>query len=123
LGDAPRREKILQHPPTCLQQGNQENSIQTMKSVFFTLLFTGLFTVSALRAAEIREFMDLQSHATMNVPYKFFKNGLRWIKKGKAPKVSYKHRFRNVIYADYLAGNSGARIVINGAMAAEVAFI
>jgi microsomal dipeptidase-like Zn-dependent dipeptidase len=74
-----------------------------------------------LSAMEIHTFMDMQIHPTMNHPFPFFGNGLSWLGK-KEPKLSHKHMLNNVIYADYLKQNSGARVLVNGAMAAEVAF-
>ena len=90
-----------------------------MKKLRLILTIFTLFTLTKVNAQEIREFMDLQSHPTMDVTWGFFDSGLKWLAPGQKPKLSYKHTFNSVIYADYLANNSGSRIIINGAIVAE----
>jgi len=79
-----------------------------------------LLLLCTAHAQEIREFMDLQTHTCMHVPYRFFGEGLTWFAEGEPPELSYKHQLTNVNYANYLAGNKGARIIVNGAICPEV---
>jgi microsomal dipeptidase-like Zn-dependent dipeptidase len=71
------------------------------------------------KAQQVRTYMDLQIHTTMHIPYCFFGDGLQYIDPEKPPKLSYKHRFKNVNFADYLENNAGARIFVNGALLPE----
>ena len=86
----------------------------------FILAFIVLF-LSAKHAAaqEIREFMDLQIHPTMHFAYPFFGKGLQTFSPEKEPRLSYKHQFKNVNYANYFKNNPGARIWVNGALTNE----
>ncbi|MEM7105789.1 MAG: membrane dipeptidase [Bacteroidota bacterium] len=85
--------------------------------IFIGLLSGLLFNTEIIYAQEIREYMDLQIHTTMHVPYKFFGHGLQYFGEGEDPKLKHKHQFKNVNYANYLKANKGARIFINGALA------
>lgn len=73
-----------------------------------------------LQGQAIREFMDLQIHPAMHMAYGFFDEGLTWQDPAQPDKQSWKHTFRNVITADHLAGNAGARIIVNGVILPEV---
>ncbi len=73
-----------------------------------------------LQAQPIREYMDLQTHLSMHMAYKFFGNGLEFIDENDPPNLSYKHLLTNVNYADYLQENRGARILVHGAILPEV---
>lgn len=73
-----------------------------------------------LPAQEIREFMDLQTHPTMHMAYGFFGKGLAYFDAEAPPELSHKHLFTNVNYANFLEGNAGARIIVNGAILPEV---
>lgn len=85
------------------------------------IIFANLLLLANIIAAqEIREFMDLQTHTCMHVPYKFFGKGLTWFDEENPPGLTYKHLLTNVNYANFLAGNKGARIIVNGAIAPEV---
>ena len=72
-----------------------------------------------LPAQAIREYMDLQIHPTMHVPYRFFGKGLRTFDPEHPPKLKHKHLFKDVNYTNYLADNRGARILVNGALTTE----
>lgn len=69
---------------------------------------------------EIREFMDLQIHTTMHIPYCFFGDGLTYFDSEDPPNLKYKHRFKNVNYANFLEDNPGARIFVNGSILPEL---
>lgn len=69
--------------------------------------------------AEIRTFMDLQIHPTMHMTYGFFGEALQYFEEADEPELSYKHQFKNVLYANYLVGNPGLRIMVNGAINKE----
>lgn len=91
--------------------------------MIFKKSFPFLVAVLLLRPAnaqEIREFMDLQNHTCMHRAYQFFGEGLTWFDEAAPPKLSYKHFFTNVNYANYLANNKGSRIIANGAIYPEV---
>jgi len=84
-------------------------------------LFFFLFTLVAqpIFAQEISEYMDLQLHPCMHTPYSFFNQGLQFFDENKPPKLTYKHQFTNVNYANYLRKNKGARILVVGALTQE----
>jgi microsomal dipeptidase-like Zn-dependent dipeptidase len=88
-----------------------------MRKIFFTVV--SLFILHRATAQEIREFMDLQIHTTMHTPYHFFGKGLVYFSTSNPPPLSFKHKFKNVNYANYLENNKGARIIINGAINKE----
>jgi len=89
-------------------------------SALLTAMLLGLLAlVDSTAKAEVHEFMDLQAHGTMHIPWPFFAPALQWIPEGKKVKEGHKHLFRNVMHADYYKNNSATRIVINGAMVAE----
>lgn len=71
-----------------------------------------------VHAQDLRAFIDLQTHCTMHVPYSFFGDGLTYF--DEEPELSSKHLFTNINYANYIENNSGARIIVNGAMCKEV---
>ena len=83
--------------------------------LFLLLLFS-----RPLPAQEIREYMDLQTHPTMHMAYGFFGKGLQFFDESEPPTLSHKHLFTNVNHANYLQNNSGARIVVTGAILPEV---
>lgn len=89
-----------------------------MRKLILPLLIY-FITLHLANAQEIREFMDLQSHMTVHIPYGFFGKGLSYFSEEKPPPSNYKHTFRNVNHANYLEHNQGARIIINGALSKE----
>ena len=56
----------------------------------------------------------------MHIPYRFFGDGLTYFDEKDPPAESYKHQFKNVIYGNYLEKNTGARIIIDGALTPEM---
>lgn len=84
----------------------------------FTSVFLPVFTNCQPR--EIREFMDLQIHTTMHVAYCFFGDGLQYFDEEDPPDLTYRHRFKNVNYANFLENNAGARIFVNGSILPEL---
>lgn len=68
---------------------------------------------------EIREYMDLQIHPTMHIRYKMFGEGLTWFEENNEPKLSHKHFFTNVNYANYFYQNKGIRIFVVGFIGAD----
>jgi hypothetical protein len=82
---------------------------------FFLFSFF-IFTASA---QEIHEFMDLQLHPCMHVPYSFFGEGLEYFDESDPPDLTWKHQFTNVNYANYLRKNKGARILCVDALTQE----
>ena len=81
------------------------------------LLFPFFFLSTA--AQEIHEYMDLQIHPCMHVPYSFFGEGLETFDEASPPDLSWKHQLTNVNYANYLRKNKGARILVVGALTQE----
>ena len=55
----------------------------------------------------------------MHVPYPFFSKGLQDCNEEKAARIGHKHRLNNVNYANFLAHNRGARIIVCGALTSE----
>lgn len=88
-----------------------------MRKLLLALIY--FFILQPSQAQEIREFMDLQSHMTVHIPYGFFGKGLTYFSDDDPPKSSYKHTFTNVNHANFLENNRGARIIINGALSKE----
>lgn len=78
-----------------------------------------IYCAKPLYSQVVNEYMDLQIHTTMHIPYGFFGKGLTFFSKEREPKLSYKHTFKNVNYANYLEQNKGCRILVNGAIATE----
>ncbi|MGE0638605.1 MAG: membrane dipeptidase [Bacteroidia bacterium] len=70
-------------------------------------------------AQEIREYMDLQVHPTMHVPYSFFGKGMTWFDEAHPPKLKYKHFLKNISYANYFNHNKGLRIMVAGVLTRE----
>lgn len=67
-------------------------------------------------AREIRGQIDWQAHPAMHIPWKFFGKGLE--EKLPKRKLTWRHTFRQTMYAPYLR-KSGVRIMMAAAMAAE----
>ena len=88
-----------------------------MRKLLLALIY--FFILQPSQAQEIREFMDLQSHMTVHIPYGFFGKGLTYFSDDDPPKSSYKHTFTNVNHANFLENNQGARIIIKGALSKE----
>lgn len=89
-----------------------------MKEAILFLLIISL-SGSVCHAQEIREFMDLQTHPTMHLTYSFFSDGLQYFDENDPPKLTYKHIFTNVNFANYLEHNAGCRIIVHGAIMHE----
>lgn len=89
-----------------------------MKIIFLFLLSS--FTFLA-QARPVYEFMDLQTHVTMNHAYSVFGDGTTIATPEQISKLTYKHQLKSVIFQNLLAKNPGARIIINGAIAFEYA--
>jgi microsomal dipeptidase-like Zn-dependent dipeptidase len=94
----------------------------------FLLLFT-LMSQSAIGdqlpdgKKTIHEFLDLQVHASMHIPWPFFAKALTWLKKPEdEKKLKYNHTFNNVMFTDFYQKNKGSRIIVNGALVGEIAF-
>lgn len=82
-----------------------------------SILFLLVFPCQSIYAQEVFEFMDLQIHPTMHIPYRFWGKNLQFFK--KEPKLSYKHLLTNVNYAQYFVKNKGCRIFVVGHLAHE----
>lgn len=63
--------------------------------------------------------MDLQIHPTMHIPHSIFGPGLTYFDEMHPPKLTYKHRLKNVNYANYWENNKGCRIFVVGFMTKE----
>src|SRR4029434_7519610 len=81
-------------------------------AVFFLLVQTAQSQV-------IHEYMDLQIHPTMHVPHPMFDPGLTYFDEKDPPDLKYKHKFKNVNYANYWEDNKGCRIFVAGFMTRE----
>ncbi len=66
--------------------------------------------------AEVLAQIDWQGHPAMHIPWSFFRPGLT----DRTPPLSFRHQFKQVVYAPYL-DQSGVRIFLMAAMAAEQA--
>jgi len=75
--------------------------------------------INTLQAQELREFIDMQMHPTMHVPYNFFGDGFEFIDESNPPHLTHLHQFKNVNYADYWKDNKGARIIVAGSLTSE----
>ncbi len=75
--------------------------------------------VSFILAQQVNEFIDLQIHPTMHVPYSFFGKGLEFFNENNAPDLSYQHQFNNVNYANFFKNNKGLRIMVVGSLNGE----
>lgn len=91
-----------------------------IKKVSFGLIVL-MFSVviNTLQAQELREFIDMQMHPTMHVPYNFFGDGFEFIDEANPPHLTHLHQFKNVNYADYWKDNKGARIIVAGSLTSE----
>ncbi|HZV70667.1 MAG TPA: membrane dipeptidase [Saprospiraceae bacterium] len=63
--------------------------------------------------------MDLQIHPTMHIAHSNFDPGLTYFDEKHPPKLTYKHTFKNVNYANYWENNKGCRIFVVGFMTKE----
>jgi microsomal dipeptidase-like Zn-dependent dipeptidase len=88
-------------------------------SVPIGILLFIVFHTKNLQSQILNEYIDLQVHPTMHLQYKFFGKGLQYFDANKPPKLSYKHQFKNICYANYFQENKGARIFVNGAINRE----
>ena len=82
------------------------------------LILSILYSLSAQKD-EMREFIDMQMHPTMHVPYSFFGDGFKFFDENKAPHLKHQHMFNNVNYANYWKNNKGARIIVVGSLTTE----
>ena len=67
----------------------------------------------------IHEYMDLQIHPTMHIAHPHFDAGLTYFDEKHPPELRYKHKFRNVNYANYWEENKGCRIFVVGFLTKE----
>ena len=67
----------------------------------------------------IHEYMDLQIHPTMHIAHSHFGPGLTYFDESDPPNLTYKHRFKNVNYANYWENNKGCRIFVIGFLTKE----
>lgn len=81
--------------------------------VFFFLL------AQTAQSQVIHEYMDLQIHPTMHIAHSNFEPGLTYFDEKHPPKLTYKHTFTNVNYANYWENNKGCRIFVVGFMTKE----
>lgn len=72
------------------------------------------FTQAPQATQEVRVSIDWQAHPAMHIPWHIFGKGLR----DRAPRRSYRHQFRQTVFAPYLE-QSGVRLFLAAAMAAE----
>ena len=84
-----------------------------LKPVFF------IFFCTVCYSQQVNEYIDLQIHTTMHVPYPFFGKGLEFFDEKNPPSLSYKHQFNNVNYANFFKENRGVRIICNGSLNME----
>lgn len=87
------------------------------RSFLLSIILTHLFISSSGQI--VKEYMDLQIHTSMHIPYPMFGKAFTYFEKGHDPHLTYKHTLKNVCYANYLEHNSGSRIIINGALGHE----
>jgi microsomal dipeptidase-like Zn-dependent dipeptidase len=94
-------------------------SVGQMRLKILLSCFRLSFFFIRVSAQEIHEYMDLQIHPCMHVPYSFFGTGLEYFDEADPPDLSWKHQLTNVNYANYLRKNKGARILCVGALTQE----
>ena len=91
-----------------------------MKLPFLTCLcLLLLLFMQMLQGQVIHEYMDLQCHPTMHIAHSNFDPGLTYFDEKDPPKLTYKHKFKNVNYANYWEDNPGCRIFVIGFMTKE----
>jgi microsomal dipeptidase-like Zn-dependent dipeptidase len=78
-----------------------------------------IFISNGLQAQLVNEYIDLQIHPTMHVPYPFFGKGLEFFDEATPPNLSYKHQFNNVNYANFFKNNTGLHIMCIGSLNGE----
>ncbi|MBK9981972.1 MAG: membrane dipeptidase [Saprospiraceae bacterium] len=96
--------------------GQKNVDINLRLSLSLSLVF--LF-VRPARSQAIHEYMDLQIHPTMHIAHSNFTPGLTYFDEEDPPKLTYKHTFTNVNYANYWENNKGCRIFVVGFMTKE----
>lgn len=82
-------------------------------------LFLFLISSNSISGQEIHEYMDLQIHPCIHIPYTFYGEGLQYFDKNDPPDLTFKHLITNVNYANYLRKNKGARILVVGSLTEE----
>ncbi len=83
------------------------------------LLSLTFLVVQTAKSQVIHEYMDLQIHPTMHIAHSNFTPGLTYFDEKHPPKLTYKHTFTNVNYANYWENNKGCRIFVVGFMTKE----
>lgn len=87
---------------------------KALQTIVSTIVLMASSTM--INAQPVYEYMDLQIHPTMHVPYPFFSKGLAFFDETDPPQLSYKHQFNNVNYANYFVNNPGLRIMVVGTL-------
>lgn len=87
--------------------------------VLLFVLFSFFSTYHKVCGQIVQEYLDLQIHTSMHIPYPFFGKAFTYFDKNNEPQLSYKHTLKNVCYANYLEHNKGSRIIVNGALGHE----
>lgn len=96
-----------------------KNSNYLLTSASFVFVTAFAFSSSLAQSQVINEFMDLQTHPTMHIAHPHFGHGLTYFDENDPPKLTYKHMFKNVNYANYWENNKGCRIFVVGFLTKE----
>ena len=91
------------------------------KNALYALLLWTHFLLFAKPAQSqvIHEYMDLQIHPTMHIAHHNFKPGLTYFDESDPPALTYKHKLKNVNYANFWEDNKGCRVFVIGFMTKE----
>lgn len=90
-----------------------------MRVIILFFFWSTLSLSAQAPEGELREFLDMQMHPTMHVPYNFFGDGFTYFDENSPPHLTHQHQFKNVNYANYWQDNKGARIILSGALTSE----
>lgn len=85
----------------------------------YTYLAFFFLLAQTAQSQVIHEYMDLQIHPTMHIAHHIFDPGLTYFDENNPPKLTYKHLFKNVNYANYWENNKGCRIFVVGFLTKE----
>src|SRR5687767_2441159 len=94
-------------------------SAPAFTSIRLSLSLSLFLLMQTAQSQTIHEFMDLQIHPTMHIAHRHFGAGLTYFDENTPPALTYKHRFKNVNYANYWEDNKGSRIFVIGFLTKE----
>jgi microsomal dipeptidase-like Zn-dependent dipeptidase len=106
--------------PDLFEQCLKQQVLKTKNTFYAAALLAVFFLmVQPTQCQVIHEYMDLQCHPTMHIAHSNFTPGLTYFDENDPPKLTYKHKMKNVNYANYWEDNKGCRIFVIGFMTKE----